>query len=271
MVLVAVSTLTIDNENNYLLGGYFLGTILAPFGSTLPDLVGVNSTYNAYILKYTTPGELQWMKGIGGYGITTIYGVSAGLSGSYYVSGSFADSIDFDPGAGENFHVAIQNHDAFLMNLDGNGEYNWAQSISGGSSYASSMVTISDQGTIYLATTFNNVAKFNPMIAADITAEGDQDVLILKFNSLLELEAETKKDNTTHVYPNPTSGIIYINLQNFKADCTVELYDIAGNLLQSSFTKPALYALDLNEFSDGVYFIRLVSGDKLLTEKIVIE
>jgi hypothetical protein len=82
------------------------------------------------------------------------------------------------------------------------------------------------------------------------------------------------KDNVS-LFPNPSTGKLFIEMNLAKSDdIQVTILDFVGKIiLRESFiceqgidTKE----IRLDECHDGLYFIRLTSGDKSFTEKIVL-
>lgn len=74
--------------------------------------------------------------------------------------------------------------------------------------------------------------------------------------------------NAVRVYPNPSSGIIYLS----GIDATInalEIFDISGKKMWSDANFRA-NNLDLTGFQDGIYFIKLKTDQGILNKKIVI-
>jgi len=72
--------------------------------------------------------------------------------------------------------------------------------------------------------------------------------------------------NTIKVYPNPTSGIIYID-SNSDVN-TIELYDIIGKRV---FSSEAAEKIDVNHLHNGVYLLKVNSSQGNLTKKVIIQ
>lgn len=68
------------------------------------------------------------------------------------------------------------------------------------------------------------------------------------------------------VYPNPSKGIFYIELENRKR---VEVYDLNGALKYKSENKECF--IDISHLGTGVYYLKIVSNTKEYHWKIVIE
>ncbi|HEY3875623.1 MAG TPA: choice-of-anchor D domain-containing protein [Candidatus Kapabacteria bacterium] len=72
------------------------------------------------------------------------------------------------------------------------------------------------------------------------------------------------------LYPNPTSGTIYAQLDGTGA-ATYQIYDLLGNVL-ATHTGTGLWQWDPNGIvADGTYFIRASNGTTIVTKRFVIE
>jgi len=83
------------------------------------------------------------------------------------------------------------------------------------------------------------------------------------------LSLNENKLNDIKIYPNPSEGIINIQLiQNDKYDIAV--YDVIGNLLLQS-NNQGNSIIDLSSFGDGVYIINLSNEKHSISKRIVIQ
>ena len=81
------------------------------------------------------------------------------------------------------------------------------------------------------------------------------------------------ENSSANVYPNPATEIIHFDLSKQFNSVTVQLYDITGKMIAtSSFSKAQEMVMDINKFSPGVYFYKLITDGRLLkTERIVLQ
>lgn len=72
------------------------------------------------------------------------------------------------------------------------------------------------------------------------------------------------------VYPNPTTGIV--NISSEKNIDNVYVYDISGKLLRT-FNKLSTdkTVLDLSAFTSGTYILKVETGKKIITRKVIIK
>jgi hypothetical protein len=70
------------------------------------------------------------------------------------------------------------------------------------------------------------------------------------------------------LYPNPTRSSVAISW-TAKGETTLTLTDLNGKVLLNAVSQASQYAMDLSNFSPGVYILSLQNGDQLLTERII--
>ena len=79
---------------------------------------------------------------------------------------------------------------------------------------------------------------------------------------------EEKPQVLTHLYPNPTSGMIHIALEGNAIHC--QILDLMGNTLLETSPSNSAFDLDLNGWSSGVYLIKIQIADGTTAyEKVV--
>lgn len=74
------------------------------------------------------------------------------------------------------------------------------------------------------------------------------------------------------IYPNPTSGIINIDLGNVMIDgkSTIKLYDIQGRMITTKEMNSSVDQLNISDLSEGVYMVTIENGSSKTTKKIVL-
>jgi len=73
------------------------------------------------------------------------------------------------------------------------------------------------------------------------------------------------------IYPNPSSGVVNLELNSDLNEGNIEVKDVLGRVVytQRLGTKQRDIQLDLSKLK-GVYFILMLDGDSVSTDKIVI-
>ena len=69
--------------------------------------------------------------------------------------------------------------------------------------------------------------------------------------------------NKSEVYPNPTTGMVFIDFENLKL---VEVYNLLGSLVLRTDSK----VVDLSHYPEGIYYFKCISSsEKYLVRKVV--
>jgi hypothetical protein len=71
------------------------------------------------------------------------------------------------------------------------------------------------------------------------------------------------------IYPNPSVGTLNIALPE-KMESTVLVYNMLGELIFNSTKNTQLFTVDMNDQPNGVYFVKVKSGEELTTKKVVL-
>src|SRR6476661_6698087 len=82
-------------------------------------------------LKAQNPNFL-WAKQLGGPGAIVVNSsIAIDDSGNVYTTGSFANTVDFDPGAGVFNLITLGTSSIFVSKLDASGNFVWAKQMGG--------------------------------------------------------------------------------------------------------------------------------------------
>jgi len=95
----AIST---DAGGNVYTIGSFLGTVDFDPGAGTHNLTS-NGNLDIYIQKLKTTGDFDWVVQMGSISVDLGYSVTTDALGNVYSTGSFLDTVDFDPGNGTAF------------------------------------------------------------------------------------------------------------------------------------------------------------------------
>ncbi|MBI3511894.1 MAG: T9SS type A sorting domain-containing protein [Bacteroidetes bacterium] len=78
-----------------------------------------------------------------------------------------------------------------------------------------------------------------------------------------------------NVYPNPTDGHLFIDVDLAqRSDGKIEVHDMLGKVVfEYNFTSSLAESkeVDLSQYGSGMYFVSLVSGNEVLTKKVVVQ
>ena len=84
--------------------------------------------------------------------------------------------------------------------------------------------------------------------------------------------AEDPQHKSIKTYPNPTNGECYIDLRNYEGTISeIQLLNIAGKqLLTMRPSTPQIISLPLSAYSAGMYLVKLITTEGVLTRKVVV-
>ena len=179
------NSITVDASGNVYTTGYFEGTIDFDPGEGTANLVSSGQS-TIFIQKLDTYGNFVWAKSSGFSNFAGGSGKSIDIDalGNVYTTGSFFNTVDFDPGAGVANFTSAGGSDIFVLKLDTSGNYIWAKTFGGTSFDAGFSITVDASGNVYTSGSFQGTADLNPgMGATNYTSEGYTDIFIQKLDA----------------------------------------------------------------------------------------
>jgi hypothetical protein len=87
------------------------------------------------------------------------------------------------------------------------------------------------------------------------------------------VEEALGKENDLEIYPNPSNGNFSITPKvNHNKLQTVEIYNIVGKLIYSETIKNrSTFNINISQSPKGIYFVKFNDGEKITTEKIIVQ
>ncbi len=178
-------------------GGY----IIAGFTNSIDgDLTGSHGNYDAWVIKISSIGSLQWQKALGGTADDYANSIQLTTDGGYIMAG-YTLSNDGD---------VTGNHgaqDAWVVKLSSTGSLQWQKALGGiTTDEALSIKNTNDGGYILAGFTFSN----NDDVAGN---HGAQDAWVVKLSSTGSLQWQkalggTSDDQANSIQPTPDGGYI---------------------------------------------------------------
>jgi len=75
---------------------------------------------------------------------------------------------------------------------------------------------------------------------------------------------------STNVYPNPVKDVLTVNLGDINID-EISLLNTAGQVVLNKKINAKTYNLDMSSITSGVYFLKINTGNEIITQKVVKE
>jgi hypothetical protein len=256
-------------------GGYIVAGVTYSFGA---------GSWDIFLIKTDANGNVVWAKTYGGTSWDYAYSVQQTSDGGYIVAG-WTDSF----GAGYA--------DIFLIKTNANGNISWAKTYGGtGGDYASSVQQTSDGGYIvagsmndvFLIKTDANgnigscsiVQNANPTVNTVSPTVTTPSPSVSSPSFTVNSVSPTVTSPTLTVselcplsiseFCQPVSGLITPYKGGIKVrvsgEFEVKVYNVSGVMVKSVKGKNEVKL----ELSRGVYFVEVISGEKVIREKVVI-
>jgi len=153
----------IDSTGAVLVAGNFeSGTIDFDPGPGVAELSG---NYDAFLLKLASDGGFVWVRGWGAGGLETAGGLAIAEDDSVHVTGLFAGTNDFDPGAGVAELSSVANtFDVYISKFDADGDFAWVRHVVAGSADEDqgTDLLIDEHGRLITVGRFGDTADFDP-------------------------------------------------------------------------------------------------------------
>lgn len=198
----------------------------------------------------------------------------------YWVGSGFIDSLRYT-----NFIPYVKNKipqqtgtvgqffsytvpDSTFMDDDGNNTLSYTATLSNGSPLPSWMAF--DSVAVAFSGTPAEVQTLNVKVTATDTAGASASATFKTIISFpVSIDQREVKD--FKVFPNPTSGLVNITLNAADdKNTTFEICDLNGSVIKNGTFKTTI-RVDLAGNPQGIYMLRLISGDKISVRKICIQ
>ncbi|HKR07075.1 MAG TPA: SBBP repeat-containing protein [Bacteroidia bacterium] len=178
------SSVVIDGAGNVYTTGSFMGNVDFDPGAGSYFLNTGGNFSNVFISKLNSLGNFVWARRMGG-SIAVGRSIAIDASWNIYTTGYFANTIDFDPGAGTfNLTSAGGSQDIFISKLNSLGNFVWAKQLGGTLCDYGNSIKTDGSGNVYTIGTFWGTGDFDPGPAVfNMTSLGDQEVFISKLDA----------------------------------------------------------------------------------------
>jgi len=142
----------------------------------LPDAPG----YNGFIARYDTLGNLVWAKHVAN---APIYQLAVNSQRNVYLTGSFQNVVDFDPGPETHFITANAFSDIFILKLDNEGQFVWVKHFGYVDINQGYCIGVDEEQNVYASGIYRGSIDLYPGPDTLLyTSEGEYDVYIMKLN-----------------------------------------------------------------------------------------
>lgn len=168
-------SVAIDASGNVYVTGYLSGTTDDFDTST----VTVAGGHDLFIAKYTSAGNLVWVKSAGASGFEEGLGIAVDGSGNIFVCGYFELTITFQ-GPSPVSLTSSGGKDIFIAKFDNNGDIQWAKKAGGTSDDAATSIC-TNGSYLFVTGNFKGTSTFGP---GTLTSSGAKDIFIACYGAV---------------------------------------------------------------------------------------
>ncbi len=266
--------IAVDVKGNVYTTGRFNGTANFDPNGGIFNLSATGSS-DIFISKLDPFGNFVWAKQIGGSSNDNGTSIALDTSNNVYTTGYFKGSIDFDPGAGVySLGSTTGGNDMFISKLNAAGNFVWAKSMGGNLDVEGSAIYVNKSGNVYTTGYFEGTANFDPDISStlNLNSAGAADIFVHKMSqsNTTAIEEHTLA-NDIAIYPNPTNGILQIELGISINNITIQVFNSLGQIIIEERANSTLNTLNLQQFPSGLYFVQVMSNNGIIAQQRIVK
>lgn len=231
------ASITSDSDGNIISVGGFDGT--TDFDPGVGSFLLSATGWDIFISKLDSNGNFVWAKHFSGGVYSNVNDVIVDASKNVYVTGSFQNTYDFDPGAGVANLISNGSDDLFLCKLSSTGNFIWVKQIGGANQESGTSFVIDQSQRLFMTGYFWGTVDFDPGSGADsLISSGNFDFFISTFdlngNSLLSFNiGGTGNDEAWNIACDNTGNIFlggyFYNTVDFDATASSDIHSSIGN------------------------------------------
>jgi hypothetical protein len=191
-----------------------------------------------------------------------------------HITGYFNSTANFNSPfqTGSNEITSAGGRDIFVACYLENGDFRWAIRAGGDGLDNGRAITVSDS-LIYVTGSYRNSANFNTPSTPgsnEITSTGSDDIFIVKYTVSATVSIGELNLNKLLIYPNPVTNHLHIDFGKSYSNITLDVHNINGQLVErKNLQNIQQHELNVSQWSDGLYFVTVISDDEVVVRKIV--
>lgn len=179
------TAVAVDATGNVYIAGDYNATVDFDPGAGVFNMTSGGGGYqDCFILKLDPNGNFLWAKSFGGTLSDYVGAITINSSNEVLITGSYQNTVDFDPGAGVANLTSAGNTEIYLLKLDASGNYLWAGSIGGTNTEAAHDIALDASDNIFLTGRFAGTVDFDPGAgtATLASASATHDIFVCKLS-----------------------------------------------------------------------------------------
>ncbi len=157
-------------------------------------------------------------------------------------------------------------------------KWNWGDNSSSNALYTTHTYSAPGTYSICLSVTVSCGGTSNTCVNQFISKSASENAQMVYINVMppsatqVGIESQAMLDPELLIYPNPNNGQFEINWNGIHDVVRIKIYNLVGDMVYQADGRSEEIArmIDLKNESDGIYFIRINSGNREITKKMII-
>ncbi|MEM7368168.1 MAG: T9SS type A sorting domain-containing protein [Bacteroidota bacterium] len=266
-----------SNGDTYITGAYSDDAGFSDDASHATETLLNNfNKRDIFIARYDPNGNLTWLQQAGGFGDEEGSALCLDEQDNLYVTGYFSSSnADF----GGTSLSPVNVRAFFIARYCPQNMLEWVDQAETGSSWeaprAITHPSIHDKvDSLVIVGDFIGTAEFS---STTLTASGIfNDAFVAMYRGIPTANNPSIPNFSLSIFPNPTSGLMYLDLPSLQQATMVEVYDMKGRrIVRKQFSanqSGQTQSLQIPYASEGVYFLTLsTEGYQPLTRRLLLK
>ena len=224
------TAIDVDATGNVFTTGFFSGTVdFNPDSLAQSNLIG--NSLDIFVSKLSPSGHYIWAKQLGGGASDLAFGIAV-QGDDVYTTGFFSGTADFDPDSlSQALLKSTGANDVFISRLDLSGAFVWARQLgepSGANAYS---IAVDGSENVYTTGDFSGTSDFDPgPDTLALVSFGSADIFVHKMSDAVGI-AKYPTENHFKLYPNPTQGVLTLEIGGTTQNVEVQVVNMMGQVL----------------------------------------
>lgn len=148
------------------------------------DIHSSHGDSDIFIAKLRADGSYGWAYTVGGLQADEGLALTVDRDGNVFGAGRFRRLVDFDPGPGEDSHLASGGTDVFVTSLAADGSFAWARTFGGISTDGAHDLSVGNAGELSVTGYYWETVDFDPTEGVDEhTSLGQSDIFVTRLGT----------------------------------------------------------------------------------------
>jgi hypothetical protein len=223
---------------------------------------------DAFLVKFDPTGSRVWSTYYGGSDNDRGYSVATDVQGNVFMVGRTSSTNGIASGGFQNTPPGVP--EAFIATFDPAGNRLCASYYGWTGVEDANDVAVDDAGHVYLAGGTEDTINIASGGFQNFYGGGTFDAMLVKFSACTTTGVhDADLSSSFQIYPNPTRGIIRISgIENLTAK--IQISDIQGKVIYQMEKLQNGFIVDLTEYADGLYFVRISTDTETFDKSFVI-